>query len=383
MKGRTLPEGAVTGSARIGPQTMSLARRLKRGEIAVIDHPDLDRISAEALLARSPAAVLNAAKSTTGRYPNLGPRILVEAGVLLVDDLGPDIMTLANGNRIRIENGIVYRGDVLIAEGMTQTTESVAAAYQAAHDALPVQLNSFVSNAAEYLEREQGLFLDNLGIPDIRTDLDGKQVVVVTAGANAGNQLRQLRGYISDEHPILVGVGSGADTLLEAGLTPDIVLGSELSNQVLGSGAELILHTAREASSSARAQIEALSLPYLEFAFSGASGDAALLLADAKGADLIVTVGAANSLLDFLDTRAGTPATLLTRLRVGGKLVDARAVAQLYNNRIATWQLVLLLVAGFIALGIALAVTPAGQSLFAVAGGWFGGLWSGITGLLS
>src|SRR5690606_24365794 len=88
------PSG-ITGPARVDPRTKNLTKRLQPGDIAVIDHLDIDRVSAEALVACRPALVLNAARSTSGRYPNLGPGILLEAGVPLVDDLGPDVMSLA------------------------------------------------------------------------------------------------------------------------------------------------------------------------------------------------------------------------------------------------------------------------------------------------
>src|SRR6478752_5920314 len=103
--------GDAAGPARVDPRTKALTKRLRPGDIAVIDHLDLDRVSAEALVACQPAAVLNSARSTSGRYPNLGPEILVGAGIPLIDDLGADIMSLTEGHQLRVVDGSVYEGE--------------------------------------------------------------------------------------------------------------------------------------------------------------------------------------------------------------------------------------------------------------------------------
>src|SRR3954468_4838105 len=94
----------VRGLVRVDARTKNLTKRLRPGEIAVIDHQDIDKVSAEALLACRPAAVVNAAASISGRYPNLGPEILVDAGVPLIDNAGQDVMLqLREGQVARIE----------------------------------------------------------------------------------------------------------------------------------------------------------------------------------------------------------------------------------------------------------------------------------------
>src|SRR5699024_10973694 len=102
-----------------------------------IDHVDIDRVSAETLVLKKPAAVLNAAKSTSGRYPNLGPGILIEAGIPLIDDLGAEVMSIPEGATIRIEDAVIYspNGDA-IAEGVVQTKESVDEAIEQAREGL-------------------------------------------------------------------------------------------------------------------------------------------------------------------------------------------------------------------------------------------------------
>ena len=81
MRTPTTPVPAWSGTARVDRRTKNLTKRLQPGDIAVIDHADLDKVSADALVRVRPAAVVNASASISGRYPNLGPQILVEAGM--------------------------------------------------------------------------------------------------------------------------------------------------------------------------------------------------------------------------------------------------------------------------------------------------------------
>ena len=97
-----------------------------------------------------------------------------------------------------------------------------------------------------------------------------------------------------------------------------------------------------------------------------------MLLADDKGAELIVAVGTHNTLIEFLDKgRSGMASTFLTRLAIGSKLIDAKGVSRLYRPRISTWQLWLLAMAGLIALFVSLAVTPVGQTIFGLSAAWW------------
>ena len=108
-----------------------------------------------------------------------------------------------------------------------------------------------------------------------------------------------------------------------------------------------------------------------------------MLLADDKGAELTVAVGTQATLVEFLDKgRSGMASTFLTRLRVGGKLVDAKGVSRLYRHRISNVQLVLLVLAGLLALTVALASTAAGQTLAGLAGARFDDLFSWLGSLV-
>ena len=380
-----LPEEPGTaGPVRVDPRTKTLTKRLRPGDIAVIDHLDIDRVSAEALVACRPAAVLNAARSTSGRYPNLGPDILVGAGILLVDDLGPDVMALTDGRMIHVLGGAVHEGDLLIAEGVEQTPETIAVNLEAAREGLSEQLESFAANTMDYLRRERDLLLDGIGVPDIDTVIDGRHVLIVVRGYHYKADLATLRPYIVEYRPILIGVDGGADAILDAGWTPQLIVGDmdSVSDRALKCGAEVIVHAYRDGRAPGLERVENLGVKHVVFPATGTSEDVAMLLADDKGAELIVAVGTHATLVEFLDKgRSGMASTFLTRLRVGSKLVDAKGVSLLYRARISNVQLGLLVVAGLFALGVALASTASGQTLFGLFGARFDDLFSWVGSL--
>ncbi|MGN6332625.1 MAG: putative cytokinetic ring protein SteA [Motilibacteraceae bacterium] len=360
----------VSGVLRLDRRTKNLTKRLRPGDIAVIDHVDLDRVSAEALVACGVAAVVNAAPSISGRYPNLGPEIVVAAGVPLVDDVGGEVMQqVAEGTEARLDGGCLYVADRVVAEGTVQTVESVADAMERARAGLAVQLEAFATNTMEFLKRERDLLLDSVGVPEVRTRFGGRHALIVVRGYHYKEDLATLRPYIREFRPVLVGVDGGADALLEAGWKPDVIVGDmdSVSDAALTGGAELVVHAYRDGRAPGLARLEQLGVDSVVFPAVGTSEDVAMLLADDKGADLIVAVGTHATLEEFLDKgRDGQASTFLTRLRVGGKLVDAKGVSRLYRSRIGTGQLVVLVLAGLLALVVALAATPTGQAALGV-----------------
>lgn len=360
--------------ARVDERTKKLARRLEPGDVAVIDHADLDRVAAESLAAQEPAAVLNAAKSTTGRYPNLGPGILLEAGIPLIDDLGPDIMTLREGDYVTISDNSVYVGERLIAEGIRQTEQTNEDAMQAAREGMSAQIEAFAANTMEYLARERDLLLNQVGIPDVKTDFKDKHMLVVVRGYHYKEDLNLLKAYIRDYRPVLVGVDGGADAIMEAGFKPDMIIGDmdSVSDAALTSGAEIVVHAYRDGRAPGLERVERVGVEHVIFPATGTSEDAAMLLGDAKGASLIVTLGTHTTLVEFLDKgRSGMASTFFTRLVVGPKLVDAKGVSRIYRTRISSFQLFMLSAAGLLALFVALSVTPAGQAFLSIISVYF------------
>ena len=359
---------------RVDERTKKLARRLEEGEIAVIDHEDIDRVAAESLVAAKPVAVLNAAKSTTGRYPNLGPSILLESGIILIDDLGPDIMTLHEGQAVSIDGDSVFAGDKLVAQGIRQTTETNEQAMALARDGMSSQIEAFAANTMEYLARERDLLLNAVGIPDVKTKFKGRHMLVVVRGYHYKEDLALLKAYIRDYRPVLVGVDGGADAILESGFKPDMIIGDmdSVSDKALTCGAEIVVHAYRDGRAPGLERVERVGVEHVVFPATGTSEDAAMLLGDAKGASLIVTLGTHTTLVEFLDKgRSGMASTFFTRLVVGPKLVDAKGVSRIYRTRISSFQLFMLSAAGILALIIALAVTPAGQTFLQIMAVYF------------
>lgn len=372
---KTAEDDALGGSARVDSRTKNLTKRLSAGELAIIDHEDIDRVSAEALVACEPSAVLNAAKSTSGRYPNMGPGILLAAGIPLIDDLGSQIMDVREGDWLTLdESGAVLRGDDLVAEGEWQTPELNDEKMEEARSGIAVQLSAFAHNTMSYLEREQDLILNSVGVPDVRTSFDGRQALIVVRGYHYKSDLQSLRAYIRDYRPVLVAVDGGADAMLELGLRPDIIVGDmdSVSDTALTCGAEIVVHAYRDGRAPGVKRVEDLGVPYLIFPMTGTSEDVAMILADSKGADLIVAVGTHSSLIEFLDKgREGMASTFLTRLKVGGRLIDAKGASQLYQSRISTWQLLALILAGVIAMAAAIGTTDVGQTAWGLGQAWF------------
>ena len=348
----------ITATARVGARTRILATRLRPGEIAVIDHVDLDRGAAEALVAARPAAVVNAARSISGRFPALGAQVVVRAGIPLLDAVGPDVFAVvADGATVRVD-GAVLHADGRAIEGLLHTGETVAAAMAAARAGLDVQLEAFTAAASELLRREHALLLDGSGTPPVLTPLAGRAVVVVAEGPTAAAELASLRGFVQDRRPVLVGVETGADVCLAAGLRPDLVVGAfdRVSDQALQCGAELVLHTRHAVRPSGEQRTERLVVAAVTFPYAGRSEDAALLLAAQGGADVVVLAGGAQGLLACLDAgRTAMASTFLARLQVGGRLVPARSAAALHRRATSARLLALMLAAQLLALGAAVA----------------------------
>jgi uncharacterized membrane-anchored protein len=352
----------VTGPARPGRKTKLLVKRLHRGDIAIIDHKDLDRVSAEDLIAVGVAAVLNCRPSSTGAYPNIGPLLLVQAGVHLVDMPGDALFgELDDGDEITVRGGEVLRRGNVVARGSVQEPDEVRAANEERRREIGDALESFARNTIEHMLEERELLAGKLELPPFRTDFRDRPALVVVRGVDHRKDLRALKPYIRDVRPALVGVDGGANALLEEGFTPDMIVGDMDSAQesTLRSGAELVVHAYPDGRAPGREHLEELGLPYKLVPAPGTSQDVAMLIAAEKGARLIVSVGSQWNLVEFLDkNRRGMSSTFLTRLRIGEILVDAKGVSRLYRPRPTTAPLALVLVVGLAALAAVIAVTP-------------------------
>jgi len=375
----------LVAPARLDRRTKSLTRRLQPGDIAIIDHPDLDRVSAEFLLRCGAAAVVNVAASMTGRYPNLGPQLLIEGGVPLIDDVGPDVFDkVTEGHRVRLDGDTLYAGEVIVAKGTVQTAESIAAAMVKAKEGLASQIRAFMANTIDFIGRDFEELIDGISVPQVRTRLEGRHTLVVARGYRHREDLQALRAYIREFKPVMVAVDGGADTLIDAGYRPDMIIGDmdSVSDRALTCGAEIVVHAYPDGAAPGLERVRALGVDPVLCPAKGTSEDVALLLADELGARLIVAVGMRTTLVEFLDKgRPGMASAFLTRMRVGDKIVEPKGVSRLYHSRISNWWLVLLVLAAAVTIFVAMWFLPVGQIVVTLAGIRLTHFWHWLTGL--
>ena len=359
-----LPKGAIRGRARVDKRTKDLTKRLQPGDIAVIDHEDIDRIAAEGLVQKQVRAVVNASRSSTGRYPNLGPLLLCSAGLHVIDEAGPDVMTLAEGAKVVVDGDRVYRqngeGLVEIARGKLLTLQDAEKTLDLAKQSISTELERFAENTIGYIRDERDVLLEAARLPEVKTDFHGRHVLIVVRGYDYKADLAALTAYIREVRPLLIGVDGGADALMDAGLKPDMIIGDmdSVTTETLLAGAELVVHAYAGGHAPGLERLEALGIPAITFEASGTSEDIAMLLAFERGAELIVAVGTHANLIEFLDKgRKGMASTFLVRLRVGPILVDAKGVSRLYRGRIRRSDLLLFVMAALVTMAIVISVS--------------------------
>jgi len=361
----------VTGTARVGRTTSSVLPRLRPGDIAVIDHVDLDRDTAAALVEAGVRVVVNAAPMISGRYANLGPEVLAESDVLLVDRVGKDgVDRIKDDQQIRVHDGTVYAvlpdGHVEeLATGRALDLDQVHSEMDQARSA-SVQLDTLSHSASEFLRREHELLLNGRGLPELATRISGRSVVVVAATDHG--DLQAIAPFVREQAPVVVAVGATADDLIGLSWAPDIVVvtagdpTSVPSADALRVAADVVLVAARGSGLDEQASIEAMAGPPHLVDTAATAEDVALLLADRYDAALVVGVGLHTHLEDYLEgQQSGRASTFATRLKVGNRLVDASAVRALYTGRPGVLQVFAVILAGLVALLAAIAVTPVGQ----------------------
>jgi uncharacterized membrane-anchored protein len=366
---------ALQGIARVGARTKDLVGRLQPGEIAVIDHVDLDRVAAESLRDAGVRAVVNAQPSMTGRYPNTGPLLLATAGITVVDSCGEELLErVPDGVSILLVDGQVHIGDDVVAAGVVRTATELEEAVDVARHHLGEELQRFARNTLSYVEQEGHLATDTPELPPVRTSFQGRHALVVVRGHDYRDDLAALKrsGYLREVRPVLVAVDGGADALLDVGSTPDVIIGDfdSVSEKALRSGAELIVHAYPGGGAPGAERLRGLALPFERFEMAGTSEDIAMLLAHELGAELIVVVGTHNSMEEFLDKgRSGMASTFLVRLRVGRNLVDVKGVNRLYRPVVRRGDAYALIAAMLVAL---VAVTLINEPLRL----WLRSLWA-------
>ena len=361
-----------SGVARLDKRTKDLTKRLNAGDIAIIDHRDIDRVSGEALVEAGVPVVINASPSISGTYPNIGPAILVRKDVVLIDNVGPEIFSkIKEGTEVTVSEGKVYAGDQLIASGEILSIEAIDSMREAARENTGQLLDEFARNTIEYLEDEKDLITGDLWVPDVKTKMWGRHVLVVVRGYHYKEDLITLMPYIREMKPVLIGVDGGADALLEAKLMPDIIVGDmdSVSDEALLCGAELIVHAYEDGYAPGMARLDELGVGTdagaITWPLRATSEDLALLLGWELGARIIVAVGTHTNLFEYFDKgRKGMASSFLVRLKVGSRLLDAKGVNYLYRSSVSATQIFPLLLAAIGVIAVLLYISPAARTLF-------------------
>jgi uncharacterized membrane-anchored protein len=379
----------VHGTARVDRRVAALLPRLRPGDIAVLDVLDLDKRTAQALADARVAAVVDASDLISGRYPNLGPELLAQAGVVLVDRIGSaGLAAVKDGTPVRVHKGSLCLGERVVATGRQLDEAAIEAEMAEARRGMLTQLESFTHNSSEFLRREQDLLLHGAGLPPLGTPITGRPVVVVADPRELGIRRKALKPFLREQDPVLVAVNEGADALVDAGWRPHVVVVSALaelpSAKALRSAGDVVVVVEPGAATSAVERLERLGVRPVLLETTANAEDAALLLADAGQPQVIVTVGSRATLEEFLDRgRSGLSSTYLTRLKVGSRLVDASAVPMLYSGKVRPRHVLLALLVCMTVVAAAIASTPVGQGWAEDLWTWLGDAIDGLRGLVS
>lgn len=362
-RGGASADEAIVGTARLGRKTKRLVKRLGPGDVAVIDHVNIDRIAAEELIASGARAVINASLSTDDRYPNSGPLLLTRAGIALIDAPGEDVFELLrDGDKVRIDGGTVRVHGEEVVRGVLLEADELERRLDQQRERVDEALAEFAENTVAHVRQETDLLTGGIEFPPTRASFRDRHVLIVVRGDRHRRDLKALRAYIRDVRPVVVAVDGGADGVLEAGMKPDLILGDmdSAGDAALRCGAELIVHAYPDGRAPGRERLLEMGLEHTLVPAAGTSEDVAMLMAYEKGAALIVSVGAHFNLIEFLDRkRGGMSSTFLTRLRIGEKLVDAKGVSRLYTPSSPFGPAVLFLATFAILLAIVVVTSPA------------------------
>ena len=319
-----------------GPKGFNKAK-LHEGDIAIVDAPDMSRAYAQRLIDSKVAAVVNLQQFTTGKVPNFGPQMLLDRGTLLVENAGLDLAKkVENGKKGRIEDAKLYYGDRSVGGGEILDSETASARFDEAREELGDHVEALSGNMSEFVRSEAPLLIDGLGIPDVDVDMDDRKVLVVSQDHRLRDKLKDLRYFIREYNPVVIAVDAVADDLIAAGHKPNIIVGDPevISSEGLRSGAVVVLPAEPDGHARGLDRIQDLGVGAMTFpAASNNPTDLALLIAHYHGASMVVHLGEPMDVDTLFNEAAGenTSSALLSRLRVGPKLVDSTAMSELYR----------------------------------------------------
>lgn len=327
----------ISGKVRCGKLTKHLIPFLCPGEIAIIDHQNLDSVAANGLIERKVKAIINCSSSFTGQYVTYGAKAILDQGIPLFDFIGPiDLFSQVKvGEKLMIADGfLLFNQNGERLDGMLhQVTEGKwVELITKAQGKMPEVFSEFIDNTLGFILHEKSAFLQGLPPIPIQTKMDGRPVVVVIRGKHYKEDLTSILPFIKKENPVLLGVDGGADAFLELDLVPDIIVGDmdSVSREALRQATDVIVHAFQGGFAPGEKRVRGYGIPYYLLPAPGVSEDVAMLLAYEHRARLIVGIGYHSCMLDFLEKgRKGMGSTLLVRMKIDDRFIDARGINQL------------------------------------------------------
>lgn len=336
------PSAELRGTLRdCTPQGKGLGK-LGEGDIVFVDSPDMQRRLAEQIISHRPAAVVNLAPYSTGTLPTFGPHLLLDAGVPLFEAAGTEMRAkIRDGKKVTVSSsGQITVGRKVAGQAQPVSRSEVDATFAQAQRGLVENMEAYFGNTIEFIHSEAALLIDGVGAPELGDVMADRKVVVVSPAPDTRQRLTELKNFMQEYTPVVIGVGSAADTLADMGYAPDIIVGdpTDVAAENLRSDARVILPADPDGYAPGLERIQDLGVGAMTFpAATDSPTDLAILLATFHDAEMIVTVGQPVELdRIFADsaTTAGTPATepaaLLARLKAGRKIVDSSVITNLY-----------------------------------------------------
>ena len=331
-----------SGRVRIDDRPKHLATRLEKSDLAVINVADLDRDSA-------------------GRTRALGPKVILDAGITLVDDLGQDIMSLREGQEVTLVGGKVLLDGTVIATGKAVTRDDLDV--EVADSA--TLFAGFEGAIEDYLAKDGATVLRGVDVPALPRVGD-RPIVLITGSAEAREELRALARWRAEAAPFIIAVDSGADVALAAHVPLDAVIGDAdlMSEKAIRSARTFIVRVGGDGLAPGAERLDKMGVVYESVVMAGTSVDAAIVVAAHSSASAIVTVGVSYGENELVDAgRALVAPAFFSRLAAGSRLIGARGVAATFRPRPRGWTLVLLALVAIGLMGVALWSTPWGHDL--------------------
>ncbi len=334
--GSVLP--TVQGTLRDCTEPRARLDGVKAGDIVVVDAADLSQRLADSLIAVNPAVVINLSRYATGAVPNYGPYLMLDAGIPLFEATGEKLhKAIRSGKPARIaENGELIVGKKSVGNCEAVRREDINAAFDDAQRRLTANAEAYFGNAIQFVHAELPLLVDGIGTPELGDLMAGRKVLIVAPAPDTRERVSNLKNFIREFTPVMVGVGAAADTLVELGYRPEVIVAepTHVAAESLRSGAYVILPAETDGFAPGLERIQDLGVGAMTFpATTDSELDLALLLAVFHEAETIISCGAPFEFDEiFTHNEVPDPAALLARMKAGTRLVDSRVIENLYSS---------------------------------------------------